>query len=75
MGQGRWVVGRWREQAAGALQGPTWADRERCRQDRPGTYTLPERGKRHLQERQDTSRSPRGLAELPPARAVGPGDT
>lgn len=48
MGQGCWVVGRWREQAAGALQGPTWADRELCRQDCPGTYTLPEWGEEAL---------------------------
>lgn len=68
-GPGCWVLGRWTEQAAGALQAPTWADREPCRQDCPDPYTLAERWKSHVQERRDTRGAPEGGRKCPTSRS------
>lgn len=68
-GPGCWVLGRWTEQAAGALQAPTWADREPCRQDCPDPYTLAERWKSHVQERWDTRGAPEGGRKCPTSRS------
>lgn len=68
-GPGCWVLGRWTEQAAGALQAPTWADREPCWQDCPDPYTLAERQKRRVQERRDTRGAPEGGRKCPTSRS------